>query len=197
MRRILAAAILLGAAPATAQDRPPLTPTRDVAVTYRVTGPAAQQGAPPIVVAWNAAAQLMRSEVPGMGWMVMDLRQGRGFMVMEQMRAIMDIPAGQMAQLPGHSPSATFRREGTAMVAGLPCTLWRVQDGQSQGRSCITAEGVMLRAEGSHQGQSGGMEATQVSFAPQDAARFQRPQGFQALQGMPGMPPGAGRPPGR
>jgi hypothetical protein len=82
-------------------------------------------------------------------------------------------------------------------VAGLPCTLWRVQDGNSQGRSCITADGVMLRAEGSHQGQSGGMEATQVSFAPQDAARFQRPQGFQALQGMPGMPPGAGRPPGR
>jgi hypothetical protein len=197
MRRILAAAILLGAAPALARDRPPLTPTRDVAVTYRVTGPAAQQGAPPVVVAWNAAAQLMRSEVPGMGWMVMDLRQGRGFMVMEQMRAIMDIPAGQMGQLPGHSPSATFRREGTATVAGLPCTLWRVQDGNSQGRSCITADGVMLRAEGSHQGQSGGMEATQVSFAPQDAARFQRPQGFQALQGMPGMPPGAGRPPGR
>lgn len=197
MRHMLAAAVLLGAAPAAAQERPPLTPTRDVAVTYRVTGPAAQQGAPAIVVAWNAAAQLMRSEVPGMGWMVMDLRQGRGFMVMEQMRAILDIPAGQMMQLPGHSPTATFRKEGTATVAGLPCTLWRVQDGASQGRSCITADGVMLRAEGSHQGQSGGMEATSVTFTPQDAARFQRPQGYQAMQGMPGMPPGAGRPPGR
>ena len=199
MRRVLTLAMLLLAAPAVAQDRPQLTPTRDVAVTYRQTG--APQGAPPILIAWNAASGLMRSEMAGMGWAVMDMRAGRGFVVVEQMRAVMDVPAGQLAQLPGHSPKASFRREGTATVAGLPCTIWFVQDGSSQGRSCITAEGVMLRAEGTHQGQSGGMEATQVSFAPQDPARFQRPQGYQPLQGMPGMPmqglPPAARQPGR
>lgn len=201
MRRGLALAALLLAAPAVAQDQPPLTPTRDVAVTYRQIAGGGPQGMPPIIIAWNAAAGLMRSEVPGMGWTVMDLRAGRGFMVMEQMRMVMDMPAGQAPQLPGQSSKASFRREGTATIAGLPCTIWFVQDGPSQGRSCITDEGVMLRAEGTHHGQSGGMEATQVSFAPQDPARFQRPPGYQSLQGMPGMPmpglPPATRPPQR
>jgi hypothetical protein len=195
-RRLLPVALLLAATPAVAQDRPPLTPTRDVAVTYRVTGSGAPQGVPPVVVAWNAAGGLMRSEMPGMGWMVADLRAGRAFMVMEPMRAIMDIPPGQVGQALSYSDKASFRREGTATVAGLTCTIWFVQDGSTQGRSCITAEGVMLRAEGTHQGQSGGMEAVQVSFGPQDPARFQRPQGYQSMQGMPGMPQG-GRPPGR
>jgi hypothetical protein len=196
MRRYLALAGLLLAAPAAAQDRPQLTPTRDVAVTYRQIGASAPQGMPPIVIAWNAASGLMRSEMAGIGWSVVDMRAGRGFLVMEQMRTIMDMPAGQLAVLPGQSPKASFRREGTATVAGLPCTIWFVQDGPSQGRACITADGVTLRADGTHQGQSGGLEATQVRFAPQDPARFQRPQGYQAMQGMPGMPPAA-RQPGR
>jgi hypothetical protein len=176
MRRYLALAGLLLAAPAAAQDRPQLTPTRDVAVTYRQTGASAPQGMPPIVIAWNAASGLMRSEMAGIGWSVVDMRAGRGFLVMEQMRTIMDMPAGQLAVLPGQSPKASFRREGTATVAGLPCTIWFVQDGSSQGRAWL--------------------EATQVRFAPQDPARFQRPQGYQAMQGMPGMPPAA-RQPGR
>lgn len=195
-RRLLPAALLLALpAVAAAQDRPPLFPTRDVAVTYRITGGGAQPGMPPMVMSWNAAGGLMRSEMPGMGWMVADIRGGRGFMVMEPMRAIMDIPPGQVGQMLSHSDKASFRREGSATVAGLPCTIWAVQDGTTQGRSCITADGVVLRAEGTHQGQSGGMEAVQVSFGPQDPARFQRPQGYQAMQGMPGMP--GGRPPGR
>lgn len=193
MRRRLVLAALLLASPAAAQDRPPLTPTRDVAVTYRPLGADAPPGTPPIVIAWNAAGGLMRSEMPGMGWMVADTKSGRAFMVMEQMRAIMEVPAGQMGPLSAPPPTATFRRDGTATVAGLGCTIWVVQDGPSTGRSCITAEGVMLRAEGTHQGRSGGMEATQVSFGPQDPARFQRPPGYQTMQGMP---PGA-RPPGR
>ena len=201
MRRTTLALMLAVATPAMAQDRPQLTPTRDVAVTYRMTGGSAPQGAPQTMqMSWNAAAGLLRSEVPGMGWMVADQRSGRAFMVMEPMRVIMDVPLGQQgSQLPGLSPNATYRREGNATVAGLRCTIWSVQDGPSQGRSCITSEGVMLRAEGTHQGQTGGMEATQVAFGPQDPARFQRPAGYQSMQMPQGMPPGAvpgGRQPG-
>lgn len=188
MRRCLALAALLLALPAAAQDQPALTPMRDVAVTYRQIGGGGQPGMPSIVIAWNAGSGLMRSEVPGMGWTVMDLRSGGGFVVMEQMRMVMDLPAGQVPQLQGQSSKASFRQEGTATVAGLPCTIWAVQDGPSQGRSCITEDGVMLRAEGAHQGQAGGMEAIAVSFAPQDPARFQRPPGYQSLQGMSGLP---------
>ena len=205
MRRTTLALMLAVATPAMAQDRPQLTPTRDVAVTYRMIGGGAPAAAPPgapgsaITVSWSAAQGLMRTDMPGMGYMVADQRAGRAFMVMEAMRAIMDVPFGQAMRQQLNSPTATFRREGTATVAGLACTIWSVQDGPSQGRSCITSEGVMLRAEGTHQGQTGGMEATQVAFGPQDPARFQRPAGYQSMQMPQGMPPGAvpgGRQPG-
>jgi hypothetical protein len=195
MRR-LPLALLLLAAPAAAQDRPPLTPTRDVAVTYRLLGGGPQAGQQAIVIAWNAQLGAMRSDMPGgMGWMVADPRQGRAFMVMEQQRMVMDLPVGQVMQQHMNSPTATFRREGSATVAGLPCTIWAVEDRGNRGRSCVTADGVPLRAEGTAAGgQSGGMEATQVTFGPQDPARFQRPQGYQAMQMPQGMPPGARQP---
>ena len=50
-----------------------------------------------------------------------------------------------------------------------------------------SADGVMLRAEGTHEGQTGGMEATRVDYAAQSAARFERPQGYQSMQ-MPQAP---------
>ena len=191
MRRpALAALLTLAAAPALAQDKPPLTPTRDVAVTYRMLGNAPAGAPQGIAMSWNAAQGLLRSDIPGMGWMVADQRNQRGFMVMEQMRMVMDIPVAQAMQQHGPSSGATFRREGTATIAGHACTIWFYQDGPTQGRSCVTADGVMLRAEGTHQGQSGGMEATQVTFGAQDPARFQRPQGYQTMQMPQGMPPG-------
>jgi len=208
MRRTALATLLVAAAlPAAAQDRPQLTPTRDVAVTYRMIGAAAQQmppGAPSnMTISWLAAQGLMRSDMPGgMGWMVADPRNGRAFMVMEQMRAVMDIPAAQAMAQQMNSPTATYRREGTATIAGQACNVWVVQDGGNQGRSCVTSEGVVLRAEGTHGGQTGGMEATAVQFGPQDPARFQRPAGYQTMQMPQGMPPGMapgapGRPPGQ
>jgi hypothetical protein len=193
-RNALAAGLLLAAAPALAQDRPPLTPTRDVTVTYRITGDTPRGAPPPMTVSWQAATGTMRTDMPGgMGWMVADTRNGRAFMVMEQMRMVMDIPAAQAQAMSARAGSerATFRREGTATVAGLRCTIWAVQDGDNRGRTCVTDDGVVLRAEGSSQGRSGGMEATQVTFAPQDPARFQRPQGYQTMQMPQGMPPGA------
>jgi hypothetical protein len=119
-------------------------------------------------------------------------------MVMEQMRMVMDVPNGAPGQASAELPaSASFRREGTATVAGHRCTIWSYQDGGNQGRACVTDEGVMLRAEGTSQGRSGGMEATQVTFAAQDPRRFQRPAGYQTMQMPQGMPPGMMRPPGR
>lgn len=195
---LVAAAVTAGAQPAAAQDRPPLFPTRDVAVTYRFVGGAQPPGMPQsMVMAFQAATQTLRTDIPGMGWMIADQRNGRAFMVMEQMRVIMDVPLSQAMTGGALPPNASFRREGADTVAGLPCTVWSYQDGQTQGRSCVTADGVMLRAQGTHAGQSGGIEATSVAFGPQDPARFQRPQGYQAMQVPPGMAPGAPRPPAR
>jgi hypothetical protein len=189
MRATLFAA-LLAALPlaAQAQDRPPLFPTRDVAVTYRIAG---QGQAGELTMLWSAAQRLMRMNLPGgAGFMVADHRAQRGFMVMEAMRTIMDVPMQQAAGIQAEMENARFTRGGTEKIAGADCTIWRYQGQARSGEACITAEGVMLRAQGSAQGRQGGMEAIRVVFAPQPAAQFQRPQGYQTMQMPQGLPPG-------
>jgi len=190
-----ALALLALALPAAAQERPTLTPQRDVAVTYRV---ATEGQAGEMRMSWLAAQGLMRMDMPGgQGWMVVSLRDGTGFLAMEPMRALMPIPAGASAhERLTASPTARFTREGQERVAGLPCTLWRVEDAGEQGRMCVSAEGVVLRAEGSG-GRSGAgrLEATAVAFAPQDPARFRRPEGFREVQSPFGGSRGSALPP--
>jgi hypothetical protein len=199
MRVIALATLLLLSAPGLAQERPQIYPTRDVSVTYRVSGSGAPQGnLPPLTMSWIAATQTVRMDIAGLGYVIADHRNGRGFMVMEAQRMVMDVPMQQAMQQFGPSPNATYRRTGTDTVAGVSCTVWSYQDGPSTGTACITADGVMLRGQGTRDGQSGTLEATQVTYGRQDPARFQRPQGFQTMQvpQAPGGPSGA-RPPAK
>lgn len=192
MRTILAAAILATALPvaAQAQDRPQIFPTRDVAVTYRASG---QGQSADLVMQWSAASRLMRMNLPGgAGYIVADHANQRGFMVMEAMRTIMDVPMAQAAGMQRDLENARFTRGGNEKIAGTDCTVWRYEGPQQSGEACITADGVMLRAQGSAQGQQGRMEATRVAYGAQDAAQFRRPQGYQTMQMPQGMPaPGA------
>lgn len=196
MRQLAAFAVLtLLAAPTLAQDRPPLFPTRDVAVTYRMTG--GPQPGMEMTMSWLAAGQLMRVDMPGgMGFMVADQANQRGFMVMEAQRMIMDVP---MAQAAGHMQAmqnARFTRGGNETIAGTSCTVWRFEAPQQNGTACITADGVMLRSQSSVSNQQVTMEAVRVAYGAQDPSRYQRPQGYQQMQ-MPQVPPGAGAPPRR
>lgn len=201
MRRLLIAVAFAGAAlPALAQDRPPAhMPTRDVSVAYRITG---QGQGMEMRMSWLTARGLMRVDMPGgQGFLVIDQKSDApGFMVMEAQRMVMDLPRNQMPPVASMQPSASarFTREGTARIANTDCTIWRMEDQGRSGRACLTADGVMLRAEG--EGQQGQVEATSVTYGPQDAARFQRPSGYQTFQmpaGMPGggMPRGTALPP--
>lgn len=194
MRHAIAAA-LIATLPvaAQAQDRPQIFPTRDVAVTYRVSG---QGQAAELTMLWSAAQRLMRMNMPqGIGYMVADYNAQRGFMVMEPTRMIMDVPMEQAAGQQRELESARFTRGGTDKVAGHDCTIWRYQSASSQGEACITTDGVLLRGGGAARGAGNGqMEATRVVYAPQDAGLFRRPQGYQTMQvpqgmqqGMPGM----------
>lgn len=190
MRNTLAAA-LIAAMPAVAQaqDRPQIFPTRDVAVTYRVAGPGEQAE---LTLLWSAAHRRMRMNMPqGLGYIVADLQGRHGFMVMEQMRMIMDVPARQAGGFQQDLENARFTRGGTEKIAGLDCTVWRYQSASGQGEACITNDGVMLRGNGTARGAGGGrMEATRVVFAPQDASLFQRPRGYQTMRMPQGMPQG-------
>ncbi len=195
MRRLpIALACSLAALPALAQDRPAYMPTRDVSVAYRATGQGPGNGAE-IRISWLASTGLMRVDMPGgQGFMVANPRGNTpGFMVMEAQRMIMDVPTSQLpAASMQPSASARFTREGTARIANTDCTIWRLEDQGRSGRACLTADGVMLRAEGD--GRPGQIEATSVEYGPQDPARFQRPSGYQTFQmpaGVPGAPGGA------
>lgn len=200
LSRISLLAVLL-AGPALAQDRPQLLPTRDVTVTYRVV----VQGQPPgeMRLSWLVARNLMRMDMPGgQGWMVLDTNAGTAFMVMDAQRMVMDIPASGVPGGVAPNPNARFTREGPARIANTECVNWRMEDQGQSARICLTREGVALRTEslGGARADSSVMEATAVTFAPQDAARFQRPAGYQGLQlppamGQGGMPRGTALPP--
>ena len=181
--------------PALAQEAPRLFPSRDVAVTYRVSGAGPMQE---VTMAWAAAPRLMRVELPGMGYTIADFAGQKGFMVMQMPQPmVMDIP---MAQAAGHVralEAARFTRLGTDRVAGVACTNWRHEGPQGSGTGCFTDDGVLLRSQGAAQGIQGGLEALNVSYGAQDMARFQRPAGVPSMQmpgGMlPGMPPATKR----
>ena len=193
-------ALLAGllAAPALAQDRPVMIPTRDVSVAYRVaTEPPAD-----LRMSWLVAEQKLRVDMPGgIGWSLVDQRTQKMSMVMEQQRLVMELPTGGAGgiNLPTQPPdTARFTRAGTATVAGLGCTVWRYEDSATKGKgeACLTADGVMLRSTGTHQGKTGTLEATEVTYGPQDPARFQVPAGYQAMP-VPGQPPAPGARPSR
>ena len=190
MKKTLAAALLaLLPVAAQAQDRPQIFPTRDVAVTYRVAGQGQQAE---LTLLWSAAQRMMRMNMPqGMGYMVADHQGRRGFMVMEQMRMIMDVPMQQAGGMQQELENARFTRGGSEKIAGHDCTVWRYQSASGQGEACITNDGVMLRGNGTARGAGAGrMQATRVVYAPQDAGLFQRPRGYQTMQMPQGMPQG-------
>lgn len=192
-------ALLLAATPALAQDRPPaIFPTRDVAVTYRMADNQT------LTMAWLTAGQLLRVDAPqAQGAVIIDQAKQTMMVVMDAQRMVMDIPAGMsgpsggpMPMAPG--PNARFTREGTATIAGLPCTIWLYQEGNRNGRACVTNDGVLLRADGGDGRNTGGITATEVRFGAQDPARFRAPPGYQTMnmqQMMQGL--GGGRPPAR
>jgi hypothetical protein len=194
VRYRFAAAVLLSAAaaPALAQNTtaPVLTPTRDVAVTYRVQGEERS-----LRMSWLTAEQRMRVDLPdaGQAYLILDRRANQGMMVMPEEEMVMSMPMnrpGTSTPMLEPGPNARFTREGTDRVAGHACTVWRYQDGADSGRSCVTADGVMLRGEGRSGGHEGRIEAVEVTYGSQDASRFRAPPGYQTMQlpaGIPGM----------
>lgn len=191
MTRAPLLALLLLAAPAAAQERPAITPTADAAITYRLSG--SPGGAGPaqlneLRMSFLAARQLVRVDAGPGGFIIADGRARSGFMVVEGQRSVIELPAGNNAAAALPRESASYVREGADSVAGLPCTVWRVTDEGRTSRACLTADGLLLRAEGAQ----GRMEAIAVSRAPLDPAQFERPAGFRAMQVPGSVPQGAG-----
>ena len=189
--------LLLLHAPAAAQERPVVVPTRDVEVVYRA-GPVEQR------VRWLASGHKLRIDPPGAGvFMIVEYDAHRMEVVRPADRKAVVLPSP--ADLPGGPPGGLggpdgagsgvpYRRGGADTVAGQPCTDWTTRDnGGAEATVCFTADGVMLRAV-----RDGKVlvQAASVAYAPQDPAEFTVPPGFEVLRPPSPPPPGGGALPG-
>jgi hypothetical protein len=187
---LLAGLIVLTAAPALAQLPPRLVPSRDVAVTYALQGPNVPPGTTMRVMT-AAQGTRVRVEMPNeLGYGIMDPSAGRMTMVMPAMNMAMEVPLDPAMQRMILNPQAQFQRLGSRTVAGLACTDYRVSQAQQPpGTVCLTADGVLLRAEGGDPGggAAGVLEAVQVSTAAIPASAFAVPANIPRMQMPPGM----------
>lgn len=194
MRASLALAALLAIpAAALAQDRPPLSPTRDATIDYQVEGGAGRARSMRMML--SDGGKLMRIEIPGQpGYMVMDRTAGRMLVVMADARRYMErpLPPGQQTGFE-LSRGQHFVRKGTETIAGMRCTVWE-STGEHSGTGCVTDDGLVLRGESaSPEGGRAHMVATAVKLDPIGADMFQPPAGFARME-IPAGRPGAPRP---
>ncbi len=178
--------VLLFAAPALAQDKPAITPQRDVDVTYAIASPVA--GSAPLSqrMRWSVGSGRLRVDPPAQDmYMVVDYRARRMMVVRPSDRAVLDLDAAGPG-LPGAPSDGQFARQAAESIAGLACTDWQTLDAAGvTAVICLTADGVMLRA--SREGQIL-LQATSVSYAPQDAAAFDTPAGYRHITPPPVKP---------
>lgn len=193
-------ALVLAATSANAADQPPLTPTRDVAVTYQAKDP---HGTVQVVhMNFDAAGRRLHIDVVGQpGFVVIDRKDNTQLAVNYPAKSYIErqLPP-EAGNLMDRDPNMHMTRGATATVAGLACTDWSMSTGPNRPDlvACITADGVVLKAApaGSANGGAPNLEATQVAYGPQPESLFVPPAGFQriepgAIPGMAGAPPGA------
>jgi hypothetical protein len=185
MKRMLC--VLLLVLPGVAAAQPRLVPTGDVTATYRLGGAAAEQlpgGARDGVrLDWDAANQRLRADpVNGPVFAVVDLSRRLASLVFAQQSSVIVLPlrAGDPQTLLA-GPDVRFTRLGTARLLGMECTEWRVQSRKVSGTGCVTADGVVLRAEGSYDGRAGSVTAVSVTPGPVAPERFTIPANYFRL----------------
>ena len=182
-RALLAGALLALAPVASAAERPALQPTRDVAVEYRVEAAAA---APPQVIRmwWTDHGGELRIELAGQpSYVLADFKTAQMTMVLPPRKTVLEIPLDPRVA-PGFiiPDDVEMTRRGTDIVAGTGCTLWDLRGKSGTGRACITADGLLLRADGHLGGRAAGtIEAVSVAYGAQPAALFALPQGFRRM----------------
>jgi len=199
MKHTIAALTLsLLAVPALAQAKEAptsLTPSTDAAVTYAVQATGQPSGT--MIIAWNVGAGKVRIDSAMFpGWLLLEQRDQRAFMVVEEQRAYMPLPAEAAAKAaPRLPPGVQLTEAGTDTVASQPCTIWKFASQQEgEGTVCVTDGSLLLRLEArTPAGQQVRIEAQTVSTSAQDTARFTLPAGFRNMQQAQGQPQGQGQ----
>jgi len=170
----LAFLAMVVAAPAFAQERPLTTPTRDVDVTYRSTaeGQAVEQRS-----RFAVTQKKIRVDTPSPGlYIIVDRAAQTMNMVSDADLGVLQLPYDQ-ATVSGVPANQKFVRQGSDVVAGVPCTDWQSTDAAGQSVVvCITTDGVLLRVKS---GSDVLVQAVKVAYGPVDPSAFAVPPGYQ------------------
>ena len=189
---VLCAATVAVAAPAlAASPAPRVLPRRDVTVTYRVSGAAADAipvlGTPGVPtelrLEWSAGHNRLLVAPTGRPQrLLVDLTGHQATVLDDGMRAALQLPMRDADVQALTMANARFTRRGQETVAGESCTDWAVESGRSTGTVCLTEDGVPLRGEGNVNGRPGTFVATAVDHGRVDPADVALPAGYNRLE---------------
>jgi hypothetical protein len=167
-----ALALLVSGIALRAEERPTLSPTRDVDITYDVAR--AHQPKTRQRVRWLAAEHRERIDGPDKSTTIFD-RKAHEITLLNPKRRTFRTLQGSPRQAPEPGASVAFRRGDESVVAGLQCTDWTWTEDVETHTVCTTADGVLLRLV--VDGRTV-MEARSVSYGPQAAELFQVPSNY-------------------
>ena len=178
---VLFAGLARPEAAGAAQDRPLLRPTHDVTVSYDVDAPQV----PVREVRAQIAADLRRARIDSgdSTSLLLDPVSGQGVLMLNGLHMYSPLPGrGRSLEEYLLDPGMQFTRAGSAIVAGLPCTEWRVRSPRGAGTGCVTADGVLLRFNGTDaRGRQGSLVATEVRYGPLAPSLFVPPADFHQM----------------
>ncbi len=175
-------------APRTAPvERPPLAPTRDASVLYRLTSTA---GPPQEVrVTTRAGGSPIRIDMQDRSYVLVDLAAQRMSMVVMDEQAVMEMPFQGPPPQFSLNDRMRFVRRGADTVAATRCTVWDVALDRQRGVVCVTEDGIMLRTQGQDErGRRTLIEAVSVSLAPATPDEFSVPAEYERLAAPPAGP---------
>ncbi len=183
---VVASATLGFGGPVMAEEIP--TPKVDYAAQVRMEG----MEAPAIHRHRNGVLRMEMNMEGEKTVFLFDTRKGTGVMLMgdgEDDRVAMEVgAAGGPVPVP-KTGAIDARRTGRDRVAGHACDVWTYTDPttQSTDTSCVTGDGVLLRAASSEGGVAKTMlEVISLDLKAQDPALFSIPPGYQKVS-LPGM----------
>jgi hypothetical protein len=188
--------VCLFAGAALAQDKPPMLPTRDVAVVYRLASPDGKEQHTMKLFATGGGSKLRMESPERPGFMVMDRTNKTLIVVIAERKTYVE--GALDPRLAGGfllNEEMSFTKAGTDTVAGQACTLWDVQAPQGRtAKVCVTDDGVVLRGQSGEDQKTGSIEAVSVTYGPQAPDLFQPPADYQKVD-MPRPGPGGAPPP--
>jgi hypothetical protein len=179
-----------------AEDRPPILPTRDVGVIYRVLGGDMGDSTQKLQVTYADNGDHIRldffrfaeSKFPYASW-IYDGITKRLIVVRPEQREYVDEAAPE-GQVPGSflTPDMALEKQRMIAVAGQPCTNWTIKaaDPVMNGMlACLTDEGVLLQLGSADPRIPPRLAALIVRYGPPPDGVFSPPAGFMRVRPRP------------